>query len=126
MAYICLKKKNSTEENPDYFFLIKMDIDEHFLRSSSSYNSIKDIYYASNYFLKTTDPLKNINELDANTYYICFDNKQKIFGLRKTDDPFIKILEFERKSGFYDENCQELKKKIFTLMIENGFIELIE
>jgi hypothetical protein len=128
MSYICLKKKiDSNSENVNYFFLIKIEIEEHFLRSSSSYNSTKDIYYASNYFLKITNPVKNINELDSNKYYISFDNKEKIFGFRTsdTDSLFIKILEFDRKTGFYNDDCPELKKKIFTLMIDNGFIELL-
>lgn len=126
MSFICLKKSEfNNVESCNNLFLIKIDIQEYFLRSSSSFISVKDTYFASNYILKITNPIKDINELDTNTYYICFDTKEKLFGLKKADSSFIRILEFERKSGIYDQKCPELKKQIFTLMIDNGFIELL-
>ena len=108
MSYISFKKIQSDNH---YSFLIKIDIQEYFLRSTSSYSSDKDIYYASSYLLRLTEPIKNINELDENTYYICFDEKEKLFGLKKTDSSFIKLIEFEKTRGLYNEECPELKKK---------------
>ena len=122
MSYISFKK---IQFDNHYSFLIKIDIQEYYLRSTSSYSSDKDIYYASSYLLRLTEPIKNINELDENTYYICFDEKEKLFGLKKKGSSFIKLLEFEKTRGLYNEECPELKKKIFNIMLDNGFIELL-
>ncbi len=122
MSYISFKK---IQLDNHYSFLIKIDIQEYYLRSTLSYSSDKDIYYASSYILRLTDPIKNINELDENTYYMCFDEKKKLFGLKKTDSSFIKLMEFDKKTGIYNTDCPELKKKIFNIMLDNGFIELL-
>ena len=122
MSYISFKK---IQFDNHYSFLIKIDIQEYFLRSSSSYGSIKDIYYASSYVLILTESIKNINDLDDNTYYLCFDAKTNTYGLKKPDSSFIKLMEFDKNTGLYNNDCPELKKNIFNIMLENGFIELL-
>jgi hypothetical protein len=126
MSYLCFKNQINSSSQIDEIYLIEIKIDEQYLRHSSSYTqSIKDTYISRDYLLKISSPISNINELDTNKYYLCFDKVEKHFGLKKKDDIFVRLIEFDRKTFLENKDYPELKIRLFNLFFNDKFLSLV-
>ena len=128
MSFLCFKKTNNTliRNAHNEIYLFEIQILDDFLRPCSQFDSTRNAYFTRDYTLKLTNPLLNINQSNDDKYYLCYNHETKEYGFKKPNSFFIKIFEFDEKTGFYNEKYPKLKIILFTLMIENDFIEFID
>ena len=117
MSLFCFKSPTQKYE----YYVLEIQILDDYLRPGSSYEpQKKNTYYTREYSLRLKGPI-----LNENNYYLCYNLETKEFGCKKPNQFFIKIYEFDDKTGLYNEDYPKLKNQLFTLMLENNFIQFV-